>query len=244
MELEKGVHKRVTFGMVASVVSVVIIAIVIIIICINQNNNINQFRSEDVALYSWANDEKLDFEKSELILDHTKQDMPTELIVDGEKQEIDTTPFFFKDERKVIFPQEMNLIQPRINNGEQNRTPSLTILDGTSVEPVLRFADISRSLGNAFLFDGRDLYFFVNPMTLTANDETIELSEFSFVTYNFNHELYLYDYESDTARYLENIENVKASTDKYSVDLVTDTFEINNKSRLLVTNPGVLDTIK
>lgn len=229
---------------IAFVVSAVVMVVAVLIICICLNGNINQFRSESVTLYSWANEERITYNNAELVFDTTKSNAASELKIDGKTVEIDSTPFFYEDERKVLFPQEMVIVRPRVNNGEQNRLPALSFLDGTSTEPKVVYADVNEMVGAAFLFDGRDLYFFVNPVTLEVDGEKIPLSEFSYATYNFNHELYAYDYNSGAARYFGNANSVKASTDKYSIDLVSDTFEVNNKSRLLVTNPGVLETLK
>ena len=216
---------------------------IVILVCIKLNEVLNRQRIENVSVYTWFNEEMISYdETAELVFD--RNNSATELRIDGKKQEIETTPFFYNDERKVLFPQEMSLIQPRMNNGQQNRIPSLAFVDGTSVTPKISFANFEQELGSSFLFDGSDLYFFINPVNLIVGEEEIELPVFSFATYNYNHELYVYNYDEGTAKYYENVDSVKAMADAYMIDLVTDTYNINGKSRLLVQNVGALDLLK
>ena len=67
---------------------------------------------------------------------------------------------------------------------------------------------------------------------------------FSFATYNFNKELYVYDYDDIAAEYYENIDTVVADAEQYKINLTTDTFEVGDKSHLLIKNVGVLDSLK
>lgn len=217
--------------------------VIVIFACIKLNEALNRQRIENVLVYTWFNEELLSYdETAELVFD--RNNTATELKIDGKKQEIETTPYFYNNERKVLFPQEMSLVQPRLNNGQQNRVPGLSFIDGVSITPRISFANFERELGSAFLFDGSDLYFFVNPVKMIIGDEEMELPVFSFATYNFNHELYVYNYDESTAKYYENVDSVKAEAETYTIDLVTDTYNINGKSRLLVQNVGALDLLK
>lgn len=243
MNEKKGELKKAKFGLFfVSALAVIIFAVVLVAALIHKNQ-INQVRIEGVPLYTWFNEERISYDEDELVFERIDND--TTLSIDGEKQEfIDSMPYYYENERKILFPQEMNIIQPRANNGQQNRLPTLSTIDGTGSDIKVTFANTKVTLGSAFLFDGRDVYFFVNPMELTVDGQTIKTSELTLVTYNFNHELYIYDYNANEARFIEGAESVQAKTDKYNVNLVTDTFEINGKSRLLVTNVGVLDLLK
>lgn len=219
--------------------------IIIVIICIQKGKNLNTYRTENVSLYTWFNSEKIEYENSKLVFDRTNS--ATELKIDDESQSqlVESTPFFYKDERKVLFPQEMDIVQPRANNGQQDRLPSLSFIDGTSTDPQVTFADVKKVMGSTFLFDGNDLYFFINPVTIHANNQDYPLPEFSFATYNYNHELYLYAYGNDNPIYLEDVDSVLAESDNgYKIDLATDTFEYNGKSRLLVKNINRLEALK
>ena len=216
--------------------------VVVLVICLKQNEEINQDTTKDVSLYTWFNTERLTYDDSTLVFD--RDNSATELTVNGENYDVGDTPYFYKDERKVLFPHEMNLIQPRASVGQQSRLPSLAVLDGTYAEPVITFADFNQTLGSAFLFDGSDLYFFVNPVMLAFGDESVELPEFSFVTYNYNQELYIYKYDADEVIYREDVEKLEAKALNYRVDLVTDTFEVGGKSKLLAKNVGVLEILK
>lgn len=243
MREKKGELNKARLGLFFVSALAIILFVVVLVMALIHKNQINQVRIEGIPLYTWVNEERLDYGEDELVFERINDD--TTLTIDGLKQEhISSIPYYYNDERKVLFPQEMNIIQPRVNNGQQNRLPTLSTIDGTGPEIMVAFADKKITLGSAFLFDGSDVYFFINPMEITIDGDTIKTSEMTLVTYNFNHELYIYDYNSGEARYIEGVKSVQAKTDKYSVNLVTDTFEINAKSRLLVTNVGVLDLLK
>lgn len=224
--------------------TVLLIFVVVLLVCLQQNREMNRLETENVALYTWFNTEKIEYDNSQLVFNRT-DGAATELKVNGGAAEVvGAMPFFYQNERKVLFPQEMDIVEPRANNGQQSRLPALSILDGTSLEPKITFADYARALGSTFMFDGSDLYFFVNAMTLYINNEAMALPEFSFVTYNFNRELYVYNYDAQTAQYFENVDAVRAENANYNVNIATDTFESNGKSRLLVKNVGVLDVLR
>ena len=223
--------------------SVVLVSFVIIlVICIKQNEDMNQFKVESVSLYTWFNKEMLSYDDATLTFD--RSGTVTKLTVGNESYEAENMPYFYKDKREVLFPYDMNIVQPKLDiGGRQSRLPSLAIIDGTYAYPIVEFADFNETIGDAFLYDGNDLYFFINPVTLYKNGEAIELPEFSFVTYNFNKELYVYRYGSD-AEYYEGVEELKAEAQDYRVDLVAGVLTSGDKSQLLVKRIGDLETIK
>lgn len=101
-------------------------------------------------------------------------------------------------------------------------------------------------MDTAFLYDGADLYFFINPVVIQFGSTEISLSPFSYVTYNFNKELYVYDFESDVMNYYSDVSDVVlAKADSYTVNLSIDSLERDNdKSRLLMKNFSYLPKLK
>ena len=55
-----------------------------------------------------------------------------------------------------------------------------------------------RREGDLFLFDGGDLYFFLDEVTLKIGDSEIKLSPMSYVVAKYNNSISYYDKKNDT----------------------------------------------
>ena len=72
-----------------------------------------------------------------------------------------------------------------LDNVKQQRVPFYTKIDSqSSIYKELKYQDKVYDLDHAFLYDGNDLYFFIEETTLTYGDKSIKLNPMSFVIYN------------------------------------------------------------
>ena len=97
---------------------------------------------------------------------------------------------------------------------------------------------------NTFLYDNLDLYFIPYSSVLKYNDNTINLSEFSYVKVNNNY-IMIYNYEKDSFIYYdENINSATLTINNFVIDLLNDASVLNGNIGLLNRNIDSLSVLK
>ena len=131
----------------------------------------------------------------------------------------------------------MNLVMVE-NNYAQYKVVNYATLtwDKANTSYILKTDDYDGNLSNSFFFDGVDLYFFINEVTIRINDENIELSPMSIVKVNPRNSLEYYDYQSDkyVIRDITN-ETIIAYNKGFSVNLTEDKINKYNDFVLLIS---------
>ena len=133
-----------------------------------------------------------------------------DIIVDVEakdkKIEYDSTPVYFKEEKKIIFPYEMNMTFP-LKEGSQFRVFKYSIYDKEENNHFIKSGMNRNEYSQFFLFDGKNLFFFPDEVTLLIDGKEFrKLSSMSYVKVVGGYTLEYYDYESDKAEVIE-VEN-------------------------------------
>lgn len=105
-----------------------------------------------------------------------------------------------------------------------------------------------REYNGGYLYDGRDIYLFLEPMTLKWGEETLDLSPLSYVSVANKQGFYYYDPASEQSGYiLSGEEAVRAGDEKgmYDLDLSRDIADLSGgKSMLLPPDPEAYDLLK
>ncbi len=98
-----------------------------------------------------------------------------------------------------------------------------------------------RDVNGGYLFDGANLYLFLEPMKVTWGEETMELSPMSFIAVFNKQGFYYYDCQSDDAGYVSSGESVVRASDQqetYTLNMSNDIVDFQDgKSLLLPPNP-------
>lgn len=163
--------------------------------------------------------------------------------INDEEIEPAPTPFYFKDTKKVLFPENMAVIFP-LSNMDQRRIPYFSYIEEMNHTYTISNLNLEYPIENAFFYDGNDLYFFIDEVTLTFDNTKINLSPFSFVTYNFNNDLTIYNYESNDAQLYNGVKTAIVEHRNFKLNLVTDSIIYGDKNRLLIKNLSFLDLLK
>ncbi len=223
------------------VLCVIVIFIIVLLLMKNVKEELENYTVKDANLYQYFREIRRDYNTT-LTISNEKE--ITELKINDETVELDSTPFYYQDEKKVLFPQQMSVIFP-LANSLQKKIPYFTELDGTEMVSFLKNSNLEYQLFNAFLFDGNDMYFFPDGITIKFMDREISLSPYSYVIVNFNQEVIYYNYEMDIADVVENVTgDVLAVGDGYNINLSIDAVIYGEKSRLLLKNLEYLDNLK
>jgi len=177
-------------------------------------------------------------------LELVREDNNKQLVLeDGKTVHLDSTPIYYKNTLgKVLLPNKMEVIFP--NKGTMYKTEEFSnvILD-SKVMYAKRFKkDKTKSINNAFLYDGEDLYFFLEEVTVTIGKKKYKLSPLSYAIVNYRQNVELFDYDSDKYIILED-EKVEQSdvmvTNKnkdYKINMSVDSFSTKSTDQLIRKN--------
>lgn len=233
-ELIEKQKKRRSSIIMASVIAALILIIVIVIIIIG---SLNSTTTENHDFYQWYSGQKVEYKGQ---LTFTRKEGLTELRATDRKVTLDSTPVYYADENnKVIFPEDMAIVYPN-NNGMMyriNHFADITEEDGTIyLETNLATKTNKTKLEKAFLYDGQDLYFFLERTTITVNGTNYEVSPLSYVIVRYKQSVEIYNYEKDEYQVIDTTEtqDAKVVTDTYTINMSVDSLQTAEKEQLLI----------
>ena len=201
-----------------------------------------QYSIKNENVYMIVAGEKFDY-FSEITLDH--EDKVTKLYINETfEKNLYNEPLYFANKDEAIFPNTMAVIFP-IEGKIQKKVNRYTTVNGEGLQAILSNQGLKYALTDGFLYDGKDIYFFVEDGTLTWGDQKIEISAMSFVSCYYHEDLYVYDYESKKAMVFEKVdEDILATFDNYSVNISYDSVIVGEDSFLLQKNVEALPILK
>ncbi len=233
------IKKHLVIFLTALGLFLILLAVVIIVFFVKEN--LNKYTIEEEEMYIYFDQAKFEF-NTKITLDSSSG--ITKLEANGEEMDLESEPLYYKGIDKVIFPKEMAVVFP-LSSGQQRKINEFTTLDASNGGMYLVNTNLNYPISNAFLFDGNNLYFFLEDTTVKVGEIEITVPAFSYAIYNFNKDFYLYHYEEDKMYYFANLDqDVLASTSSYTVNLTIDSIEYNGKSKLLLKNFSYLSNLK
>ena len=233
-ELIEKQKKRRSSIIMASVIAALILIIVIVIIIIG---SLNSTTTENHDFYQWYSGQKVEYKGQ---LTFTRKEGLTELKATDRKVTLDSTPVYYADENnKVIFPEDMAIVYPN-NNGMMyriNHFADITEENGDIyLETNLATKTNKTKLEKAFLYDGQDLYFFLDRTTITVNGTNYELLPLSYAIVRYKQSVEIYNYEKDKYQVIDTTEtqDAKVVTDTYTINMSVDSLQTAEKEQLLI----------
>lgn len=233
-ELLEKKKKRKSSIITTSIIAALIVIIVIVIIIIG---SLNSTTVESHDFYQWYSGQRVEY-KGELTF--TRKEGLTELKATDRKVTLDSTPVYYADENgKVILPEDMAVVYPN-NNGMMyriNHFADLTEENGEIyLETNLATKTNKTKLEKAFLYDGQDLYFFLERTSITVNGTTYEVSPLSYAIVRYKQSVEIYNYEKDEYQVIDTKEtqDAKVVTDTYTINMSVDSLQTSEKEQLLI----------
>jgi len=201
----------------------------------------NKYRIDTTEkVYQYFYDKKYEYKavvsknKKEVIVDFKPQDI---------KINIDSTPVYYQEKDSVIFPKDMSVVMPTLSCAEYLSKGYSYITFENKVYNLTtdKYQD---KLNHYFLYDSKDLYFFIESVTLTINKEEIKLSPFSYVIARYKDYIAYYDKESDTYKTIDTTDgNTKIENEYYTIYIEKDTIDYFGTDVLLTSSIEDLNTI-
>ena len=232
-QIEKQKKRRSSIIM-SSVIAALILIIVIVVIIIG---NLNSTTTENHDFYQWYSGQKVEYKGQ---LTFTRKEGLTELKATDRKVTLDSTPVYYADENdKVILPEDMAIVYPN-NNGMMYRINHFAdIMEENGsiyLETNLATKTNKTKLEKAFLYDGQDLYFFLERTTITVNGTNYEVSPLSYAIVRYKQNVEIYNYEKDEYQVIDTTETQEAKvvTDTYTINMSVDSLQTAEKDQLLI----------
>ena len=154
----------------------------------------------------------------------------------------DSTPIYYQKKDKVILPKDMSVVMPTLSCAEYLSMGYSTITFKNSVYNLVT-NKYNNKLNHYFLYDGKDLYFFIENVVLKYNNEEVILSPFSYVIVKNGYVSY-YDKANDIYKTIEvTSEEVVASNDYYTIKVNNDIVDYQGMDIILTSAIENLNTI-
>ena len=169
------------------------------------------------------------------VMSITKKGEITELRTKEGAINLDSTPVYYKNSSKVLFPETMAKVEGS-NNGKITKIEKFSTLEKEKEIIYLVRKKERKLLENSFLWDGSDMYFFLGNATLSVNNETYELSPFSYIIASYKNGVEIYNYQKDEYKIIESKDSIYVTTDNYTIDTTTDVLKYGEKEQLLLKN--------
>ena len=98
---------------------------------------------------------------------------------------------------------------------------------------------------NALLYDGSDLYFFLENTTITVNGQDYEVTPLSYVIVRYRENVEIYNKEKDEYTVIETPDqDVYAKTADYTINMSIDALQAGEKEQLLIKSIDKLQNIE
>jgi len=161
----------------------------------------------------------------------------------NKKIKYDSMPIYYEDKSKVIFPSEMSIVFPLREGGQFRLYKYATYYN----QDTVHFIKNNTDLGNYtffFLYDGKDLFFFPEEVSLKINDkEYKKLGPMSYVSVVGGLTLVYYDTETDTAEAIELNGDVVTVTGNHIDVNVSERYFMSFTNKVLLMSPNKLNPV-
>ncbi len=160
----------------------------------------NYRNKKEVAVYQWFGGLRYDYTG---IITYNLDEVIVGIASKDKKIEYDSTPVYYKEKDRVIFPEEMTLVYP-LKDGSQYRVYKYSVYESDVGLHFLTNEKVRDEYTNFFLFDGSNLYFFPDSVTLYVDGkEYRKLGAMSYVKVVGGYTMEYYDKEKDESDVLE-----------------------------------------
>ncbi len=215
-----------------------IIILILLLVCafvlFFEINGYRTIQEKSYDFYYFFANRRLDFNGK--ILYNAKDKI---LSLESDGITLSSTPVYYKDQDQMILPSAMEIVQPYKSSPMHNLgTFSRIYYTGSYL-----YANIENGVGrlyDCFLYDGNDLYVFLEDTTVFIGEDKYELNPMSFIEIN-NGNIQMYNKKTDSYMVFNTSSKVVAYTDEYSIDLVSDSVTYNSTYYLLMKKPESLE---
>lgn len=217
---------------------IIVLLIAIFLYSMEYKNN-RYAEVKNVEVYQYFSGIKMEYtakisrNKKGVILDYESDDSVVNL---------DSTPIYIKDSGNVIFPKEMSIVFPL--KDKEYKVNALAEVYMENDLYYLNIRNLNETLDHIFYFDGNNLYFFVDDVTLAIGNKEIKLSPMSYVSCSYLNMVQYYDKDSDSYDIIDiTNESVNVKNDYMTVNVCSDKIIYKDSFTLLTKDFSMLDKV-
>lgn len=217
-----------------------IIILILILVCafilFFEVNNYRKIKQEKIDFYYNFAGTKVEF-NGKVLYDSDGKIMS----INSDNIVLTSSPLYYLNNNdKVILPSIMEIVYPyKVSPLYKLGVYSYIYYVGKSL-----YVDSEKSSGrlyDCFLYDGKDLYFFIENTSVVVDGTKYDLSPLSYAKVGLNN-IELYDKDKDQLISINNYKGmVNAYTNEYTINLTEDTFTYKNNYYILIRNIENLD---
>ena len=192
-------------------------------------------------VYQYFYDKKYEYTA---VVSKNMKDVVVEYQPKNIKVNIDSTPIYYQKSDTVLFPSDMSVVMPTLSCAEY-LSPGYSYITYQKGIYNLTTNKYHGKLNHYFLFDGKDLYFFIEPVTLVIGSDQYQLSSYSYITTEHQGSISYYDKANDSYKTINiNDEDIYIKNDYYKVYILRDIIDYQGTSVILTSDLKELNTIE
>lgn len=219
----------------------ILFAMILVLVCtfvlLFYVNEYRKYKTVESNFYYYYSTNKIDFTAKVTI--NSKENI---LLIEKEGLDLSTYPIYYKDEERLVLSKNIEVVYPF----KSKSLYKLGYFSEVYIKDNYIFVNSEYGKGrlyDCFLYDGDDIYVFVEPTVIMIGDTKYNLSELSYVLVN-NIGIEIYNKIDDTFTYIDNVNSsnfVYAYTEEYMINLTNDTYEYKGTYYSLIKNVDGLD---
>lgn len=184
----------------------------------------NTRNKNEISVYQYFGGMKVEYTA---VVTYNLKEVIVDISSKDKKIEYDSTPVYYVDEEKVLFPSEMTIIFPMRDASQYRLYKFATYYKEDDLHFVKNNADIG-TYDYFFLYDGKNMFFFPDETTLKINDKEYKtLGPKSYVSVVGGLTLIYYDTTTDTSEVIE--------LDGETVTVVNSSMNVNINEKYLMS---------
>lgn len=224
-------------GSIIGIIAILLFAVVLFMVGKYENKLNVAENVESHEFYQYFGDRKYVYKMGITL---SRENDITKVSLGDVELGLDSTPIYYNDiQNKVLFPENMAIVFPN-QSGVMYKIGRFSNIFYDTDTAYLENRKEKIPLHHAFLFDGQDLYFFLEDVTLKYGEEEHKLSPLSYVICNQD-SIEVYVKDKDEAFTVEEMpKNIEAYTEDYVINLKSDSIQMGEKEQLLIKNKNVL----
>ena len=220
--------------------AIVLIVLLIIIVIYTSEYRYNRYRNkQNHNFYQYFAGLKIEYEATVSL---NKKDVIKGFSPIDKKINFESIPIYYKEEKKVIFPNQMSIIFP-LKKATQFKIPEFSYIEKIKDITYLTYDNFYDNLDHYIIYDNKNLYLFSDSITFTINNEEITLTPLSYVIAKYDSFSY-YDYETDTYKSYDISENITVSNEFYEFNVTEGYIKYLNNKGLLIKDFDYLNLLE
>ena len=197
-------------------------------------------KEETGQFYQYFYGQRYDYEG---VVSTNRRDEIVDFKTDDYDIKFDSTPIYYKNKDKVIFPSDVSVVMPTLNCAEY-RAGKYSYITKSKDNYIMTSKKYNDRMGRYFIYDGEDMYFFLDEVTLTVGKREIKLSPLSYVIARYNDYVYYYDKKTDVAESIKvDHDDSFVKNDYYKIFVSLDNIDYFGTNVILSTKIDDLNPI-